>query len=81
MRFQTQPNPCISTQKGRNAGLLQRRDQKLIRRFYYWFETRRRRLDDVLKILSQDEFFISEGRIMEIIKENDELLNSLYQKN
>ncbi len=54
----------------RNKSLLSRRDEKLIRRYHYWTEVERLRFDDALRILSEDEFFISESLIMRIIRNN-----------
>ncbi|HBG39922.1 MAG TPA: transposase [Porphyromonadaceae bacterium] len=56
--------------RGRNKHLISLRDEKLIRRYYYWTEVERLRFDDALKVLSEQEFFISEDRIMSIIREN-----------
>ena len=56
--------------KGRNKRLISLRDETLIRRYYYWTEIERRRFDDALKILSEQEFFISEARIMAIIRQS-----------
>lgn len=56
--------------KGRNKHLISLRDEKLIRRYYYWTEVERLRFDDALKVLSEQEFFISQERIMAIIREN-----------
>jgi hypothetical protein len=80
MRLSVLGNNYTTRQKGRNADLIRRRNEKLVRRFYYWFETKRLRVDDVLKKLSEEEFFITEERIMELIKQNSDLLDSLYQK-
>lgn len=44
------------------------RDEALCRRYYYWTERQRLRFDDALRILSEREFFISEERIMAIIR-------------
>ena len=55
--------------KGRDKRLIERRNEALCRRYYYWTEKQRLRFDDTLKILSEDEFFISEERIMAIIRE------------
>ena len=33
--------------KGRNKNLIKKRNEALIRRYYYWTEVRRRRFDDV----------------------------------
>lgn len=54
--------------KGRNQELLKERDQRIFERYYYWTEQRRIRFDDVLTKLSQEEFFLSESRILQIIR-------------
>ena len=54
--------------KGRNKGLIDKRDEALLRRYYYWTEVQRLRFDDALKVLSEQEFFISQERIMAIIR-------------
>ncbi len=59
----------VSMGKGRNRHLINKRDEALCRRYYYWTEVQRIRFDDVLKILSQEEFFISEERVMAIIRD------------
>ena len=54
--------------KGRNKELIRLRDEALCRRYYYWTEKQRLRFDDALRVLSEREFFISEERIMAIIR-------------
>ena len=54
--------------KGRDKELIKLRDEALCRRYYYWTEIQRLRFDDALKVLSEREFFISEERIMAIIR-------------
>lgn len=54
--------------KGRDKELVSARDRKLYERYYYWTEVQRLRFDDALHILSTEEFFISESRIMQIIR-------------
>lgn len=54
--------------KGRDKGLISARDRKLYERYYYWTEVQRLRFDDALHVLSTEEFFISESRIMQIIR-------------
>lgn len=63
--------------KGRNKHLISCRDEMLLRRYYYWTEVQRRRFDDALKILSEKEFFISEARIMAIIRKNCDRLTDI----
>ncbi len=58
------------SRRGRNKRLISLRDEKLIRRYYFWTEVERLRFDDALKVLSEQEFFISKERIMAIIREN-----------
>ncbi len=54
--------------KGRDSRLIELRNEALIRRYYYWTEVQRLRFDDTLKVLSEQEFFLSEERIMAIIR-------------
>lgn len=66
--------------KGRNKELIAKRDEALLRRYYYWTEKQRLRFDDALRILSEQEFFISEQRIMAIIRENCHKLTDIVVK-
>lgn len=54
--------------KGRDKELIRLRDEALCRRYYYWTEVQRLRFDDALRVLSEREFFLSEERIMTIIR-------------
>lgn len=54
--------------RGRNKDLIAKRDEMLCRRYYYWTEVQRLRFDDALKILSEQEFFLSEERILSILR-------------
>lgn len=54
--------------RGRNKELIARRNEALIRRYLYWTEEKRLRFDDTLKVLSEQEFFISEDTVIGIIK-------------
>jgi hypothetical protein len=75
----------MACKKGRDQQLIEKRNKKLCERYHYWCEVKRRRFDDVLRILSEEEFFISEQRIMYIIRLNqfqiDKLNNDHKQKN
>lgn len=55
--------------KGRNRRLIERRNKKIVQRYYYWTEIRRLRFDDAVKKLSEEEFFLSENVIWHIIKQ------------
>jgi hypothetical protein len=55
--------------KGRSKILIEKRDKALCRRYYYWTEVRRLRFDDAIKILSEEEFFLCEQRILKIIRD------------
>lgn len=63
--------------RGRDKDLIKRRDEALCRRYYYWTEVQRLRFDDALKVLSKEEFFISEERIMAIIRRKCKELDDL----
>ena len=54
--------------KGRDKDLVRLRDEALCRRYYELTEKQRLRFDDALKVLSKHEFFLSEERIMAIIR-------------
>ena len=54
--------------KGRDKYLVRLRDEALCRRYYELTEKQRLRFDDALKVLSKHEFFLSEERIMAIIR-------------
>lgn len=56
--------------RGRDKNLIAKRNKALLRRYHYWTEVQRLRFDDALKVLSEQEFFISEERIMSIIRLN-----------
>lgn len=60
--------------RGRNKALIARRDEMLCHRYHYWTETQRLRFDDTLKILSEEEFFLSEERILTILRANGDTL-------
>ena len=56
--------------KGRDKKLIHSRNKKLLRRYHQLAEVERLRFDDTIKKLSEDEFFISEVRVIEIIRQN-----------
>lgn len=66
--------------RGRNQELLSRRNEALLRRYYYWTEIQRLRFDDALTLLSEDEFWISEARIMTIVRQNCNKLGDIDVK-
>lgn len=63
--------------------LKEKRNKKLVERYYYLFEIKRFRYDDVLKHLSEEEFFVSEERISRLLSEDDAVrhLQMLKRKN
>lgn len=56
--------------RGRDKQLIALRDEAILRRYHHLTEIERLRFDDALSLLSQKEFFISEARIMAIIRDN-----------
>lgn len=54
--------------RGRSKKLISQRDEKMFERYYYWTEVRRLRFDDTIKKLSEEEFFVSESRVLHIIR-------------
>ena len=67
------------SKKGRNAKLIAMRDEQLVYMYFYLSEIKRFRFDDVSKMLSF-EFFLSEDRIMTIIRKNINRLEELKSK-
>ena len=53
-----------SIKKGRSEQLISRRDELLMIRYFYHTEVKRLRFDDVLKVLSEEEFFIETQTIL-----------------
>lgn len=52
----------------RNTELIELRNKKMLERWYYWTEVRRLRFDDTLRVLSREEFFLSEFAVWQIIR-------------
>lgn len=59
---------------------LDRRNEIMTARYYYWTEIKRRRFDDVVKILADREFFIEERTVSSILVETQGLFNSLVRE-
>lgn len=55
------------------------RNRVLIARYYYWTEIRRRRFDDVMRILSSEEFFVEDRTISNAILDYGDYLDELYR--
>jgi hypothetical protein len=56
--------------KGRNSTLVRKRDIRIRERYKFWSDEKKFRFDECLRRLSE-EFFLSEKRIMEIIRDRD----------
>ena len=53
------------------------RNRVLVARYFYWTELRRRRFDDVMRILAESEFFVEERTIMNAINAHSAYLDEL----
>jgi hypothetical protein len=71
--------PVDSRMSGRRARVA-RRNHIMVARYYYWTEIRRRRFDDVMRILCDDEFFVEYRTVSNALLEHSDYLNSLYKK-
>jgi hypothetical protein len=67
--------------RGRSSKLIHLRNKKLVERYYYWSEIKRLRFDDVINILSTQEFFITERTITEVLRNGNDYLNTLITMN
>ena len=64
----------------RNPELKKKRDRRLVKMFYELYDIRRRRMDDVLRELSEEHFFLDTDYIYSRIfycKENHEYYTEL----
>lgn len=52
----------------RNSRLIRKRNAKIAARYFYWTEVRRLRSDDAIRQLSEEEFFLSEATILQILR-------------
>ena len=60
--------------KGRSKELLGNRNKLLVVRYYYHTEIKRMRFDDVIKTLSEKEFFIASQTIINLLgRVNDDI--------
>jgi len=57
----------------KNDRLLINRNQKILKRFDYWYNKKRLRYDDVLHKLSEEEFFLNEKTILKILRETKKI--------
>lgn len=65
----------------KNKRLTNKRNLKLIERYFHYTEIKRRRFDDVLEILKEEEFFIEKNTIENILKEDcyNDILNTMIE--
>ena len=52
---------------------LEKRNRTIVARYYYWTEIKRRRFDDVMKILSDYEFFVGDRTTQNALADQDKL--------
>ncbi len=56
-----------------------KRNRVLIARYYYWTELCRRRFDDTLRILSDNEFFLEDRTVSNTLVSEDAFYNQLIK--
>ena len=57
----------------RNSRLIDKRNRKICARYYYWTEVQRMRTDDAIHQLSEEEFFLSEATILNILRKMERI--------
>lgn len=57
-----------------------KRNRILTARYYYWTELERRRFDDVLQILADNEFFVDDRTISNVLVAEDAFYNTLIRQ-
>lgn len=60
---------------------LAKRNRTMVARYYYWVELKRRRFDDTIKILADNEFFIDDRTVSNILVDYDDYLRELLNTN
>lgn len=60
---------------------LAKRNRTMVARYYYWAELKRRRFDDTIKILADNEFFIDDRTVSNILVDYDDYLRELLNTN
>mgnify|MGYP000865968440 CR=1 FL=1 len=72
--------PCLNQGRGRNANLCAERDLLLIHRYYFYTRLFPLRLAyDAIITQLQKEFHLSNKRIVDVIKDNDDELKKIVQ--
>lgn len=66
-----------TSKKGRSGFLIRKRNELLIKRFYYWYELKKLRRDLVLEILSTEEIFLNIDYINSILRNNSEMFKEI----
>lgn len=63
--------------RSKSNPLHKKRNRTLAARYYYWNDLQRRRFDDVMDIISKNEFFIGEQSINQALEDQREYMNKL----
>lgn len=65
-----------NVKKGRNEGLIQRRNQQLVARFYFYSTLNDLKFSRVLELL-ESEFFISQSRIADLLAQQSDQITAI----
>lgn len=57
----------------RDSRLIDKRNKKICARYYYWTELQRLRSDDAIHQLAEEEFFLSEATVLNILRKQQRL--------
>lgn len=71
-------NPKSQPGRGRSEDLIVQRNELLLNRYFYLGKHSGKRYPDILKQL-QEEFFLSEARVISLISENSDFLRKLRE--
>lgn len=67
------PAPSLATRHDR----IEKRNRVMTARYYYWTELKRRRFDDTVRMLAENEFFVEERTITNTLLANDDYFRDL----
>ena len=68
-----------NARKGRNSNLVERRNECLLARYFYYGFYKNKCYEDIMRILVT-EFFLSPNTIAGIVQNNEELLKAVKQR-
>ena len=80
-KLEPTPNliPAQKSRKGRSEELLERRNEVILYRYYYYVKIKRMRYEDIITVLGK-EFFLAERTTVDLLMKSSDELSNIYKK-